>query len=245
MAKSPTEDFLSSIRVRRERTVDVAVKLLWQGNNGPSQFALDNIVDDIRVAKEIYAQVGIHPNFSVTSHQVQTPGVDLSDGLTLDTTQNSGVLHLEGEALLNAFATPLQVDVIALYISGEILTAAAPGGIASGVAIADSAEVQQHAVSPLYWSSAVSNSFKGTFLVSTGRHGKAVFAHELGHVLTLHHTNQEQDSNNWDNGPTASRNVMTGGSTSYTGLYTHDSKRFRFFQEKRMQDSQFVDPAQE
>lgn len=234
--KDANGDVISTLPVKKKKAVHVQVKLLWQGSNGPTQLALDNIADDIKVAKQIYAQVGIDVTFTITAHQVNVAGVDLSDGLRVDTAQNQGSLHPEGEALLNFYATPNQADVIGLYIDGKILTGASPEGEADGIAIWDNDEVLPHSrYGTVYWDNSVSAKYKGTFLVSTRRFTKVTFSHELGHVLGLLHVGDEKVPEHRQ----AKRNVLTGGGSVYSGSFQDDTKRFKLFQEERMQGSQF------
>ncbi len=238
--KQANGDLVGRLPVHKKKAVHVDLILLWQGGNGPTQLALDRIADDAKVTKEIYAQVGIDVTFTIGAYKVNA-SVDLSDGLTLSTLQNPGVLHPEGEAILNAFGTPNnQTDVIGLYIDGSIFSASSPGGEVQGTAFWDNAEVLPHVRYPVsYWNDTVSATYKGTFLVSTSRLSKAILGHELGHVLSLLHPNDEKVPEYRQ----AKRNLLNDG-VSYGDSYLNDTKRLMFFQEKRMHNSQFIKNAQ-
>lgn len=238
--KEPNGDVIGKLPVREEKQVDVTLKLLWDGGDGPSQQVLDNIDADIKVAREIYAQTGIKLNFTIQAIHVDVAGVDLSDGLRLDGPSNAGELAAEGETVLNKYATPNTADIIGLYIDGSIFSGTLTGE-PQGIAIWDNEEVRPHSRFPsVYWNDAVSQKYKGTFLVKGARDSKATFSHELGHVLSLLHISDEKVPEN----RAAPRNVLIHGA-SYSENYQNDNKRFREFQEDRMQNSQFSKEAAE
>lgn len=162
----------------------------------------------------------------------------MSDGLTLDTIQNRGTLHPEGEAILNAFGTPNnQTDVIGLYIDGDIFIGGGPYGSVNGIAFWDNAEVLPHAKTPImYFNDSISAKYKGNFLVRTSRSNDAILAHELGHVLSLLHPIDEKVTEHRK----LKRNLLEDGGISYNDSYQDDNKRLMLFQEKRIQNSQFV-----
>lgn len=238
--KQANGDIVGALPVKKKKAVHVDLKLLWQGTDAPTQQSLDNITADTKIAKEIYAQVGIDVTFTISGSPVTLEGVNLLDGLNLD---NRGELLSEGEAVLNNYATPNQADVIGLYIEGGIVTNAA-AGVSNGIAIWDNQELLPHSLFPnLYWHDAVSAKYKGTFLINAARSSRATLSHELGHVLGLLHPDQEK--NHRDTSAPTTRNIMYGGGTSYDDSYAFDSKRFRAFQKIRIHSSQFAKPIQE
>jgi len=240
----PDGSLVASLPVRNERSLHIAVKLLWQSGSEPSQDALDNISEDLKVAKEIYGQTGIDLSFTVTAHKVNLSGVDLSDGLRLDRTQSQGVLEPESKVILDAFATPNNTtDVVALYVDGELLSGATRTGRLSGIAISDHSEFSENARFGAYWDISVSRIYKGTFLLAANRNSAATFSHELGHVLMLPHLNEEKNLERRINSGENYffRNVMTGASTQYNKNHAKDSKRFLLHQGDRMKTSQFAE----
>lgn len=126
-------------------------------------------LDDIELAREIYAQIGLEV-FATVQFVAVPAGVDLSDGLLLDTTTTLGTLSTEAVNLLNALATPSdQTDVRAIYVAPALLTAQSSSGEARGMAF------------PFGWSNA--SNLQRTFILSLELHREAVWAHELGHIL--------------------------------------------------------------
>lgn len=126
-------------------------------------------LDDIEQAREIYSQVGVDLFGTVEFASVPS-GVDLSDGLLLDTTTTLGQLSAEALSLLDVFATPSnQNDIRCVYVASEISTGQTASGAARGMAF------------PFGWANA--SSFQRTFLVSLESYEKTVWSHELGHIL--------------------------------------------------------------
>ncbi len=165
-------------------------------------------LNDIELAREIYAQIGLEVFGDVQF--VEAPDdddVDLDDGLLLDTTTTLGTLSTEALGLLNALGTPGdQSDVRVIYVSAELLTGQTQSGKARGMAF------------PFGWSNA--SNFQRTILVSFAGHGEAVWAHELGHVLL----NGAGDVNGHYS---ESGNLMRSG-VSYSrdaGSYTTNTRR--------------------
>src|SRR5690606_261687 len=84
---------------------------------------LDKALEDIKVARRIYAQIGVEV-FGTVEFVPVPAGVDLSDGLLLDTLPTLGTLGPEALALLNAYGMP-DVDsrIIGIYVNVNITTA--------------------------------------------------------------------------------------------------------------------------
>jgi hypothetical protein len=140
-------------------------------------------------------------------------GVDLADGLLLDTTETLGTLSNEAVNLLNALATTSdQTDVRAIYVSAALLTGQSRTGRAGGMAF------------PFGWSNAA--GFQRTFVVSLALYEEAVWAHEFGHILL----NGAGDLNGHFSEP---GNLMREGVsyTRYTWSYTTNTKRLTENQE--------------
>jgi hypothetical protein len=227
---------LIRIPVKEKKIIDITVKLLWQGEEGPRPPTMEKLTSSLKVTSEIYAQAGIRLNWNVQVSKVELPGVDLGDGLRLDHDVSQGVLDTEGLAVLNYYATPNDADVVCLFIDGQIKTGASPDDLVGGIAIEDNIESADFSELILYWSQNVSNAFKGTFLVSAEEATVVTMGHELAHILTLRHPEEEKEPFEFDDG----RNVMHSP-TQHVGSYLHDTKRFREFQQTRMHNSQFVE----
>jgi|694.fasta_scaffold51026_3 hypothetical protein len=227
---------LIRIPIKEKKIIDVTVKLLWQGEEGPRPPTMEKLTSSLKVTSEIYAQAGIRLNWNVQVSKVELFGVNLGDGLRLDHDVSQGVLDAEGLAVLNHYATPNDADVVCLFIDGQIKTGASPDDLVGGIAIEDNIESADFSELLLYWSQNVSNAFKGTFLVSAEEATVVTMGHELAHILTLRHPEEEKEPFEFDDG----RNVMHSP-TQHTGSYLHDTKRFREFQQTRMHNSQFVE----
>jgi len=169
-------------------------------------------LDDIELAREIYAQIGLEVFASVQFVAVPA-GVDLSEGLLLDTITTLGTLSTEAVNFLNALATPSdQTDVRAIYVAPALLTAQVLSGEARGMAF------------PFGWSNA--SNFQRTFILSLELRREAVWAHELGHILL----DGAGDSNGHFS---ESGNLMRSG-VSYSrdaGSYTTNTRRLTESQE--------------
>jgi hypothetical protein len=240
--KSTTGDLVGNLPIKKMKTVNLDVKVLWQGDGvDPPLDFVNQVKGDIKVAREIYAQVGVYLNVSLNHYKISDPDIDFSDGLLLETTEYAGSLRPEGQKLLNQYARvqqPSQNDVVCLYLKSTIFSRSTIPETIGGIAIPDNSEWRVLVPnSPLHWDDDVSTAYNGTFLVagSNSYLKKATLAHELGHCLNLLHTNQEVDSECIN----STRDVMTGGSLSYL-LQLNDSKRMQKFQQTRIHQNKFA-----
>jgi hypothetical protein len=233
----PDSPTVASAPVKAKKHVNISLRILWQGANGPTQQTLDQAAKDLKVAKEIYAQAGITLNFTVTVHNTARMGIDLSDGLTIDLPGSNGTLEQEARTILEWQATPNQADVICLYMDMNQQSILSDGEGVGGIAIADHEE-RTH-TTPFYWDTDVSDRFMGTFFMSSRRLNAGVLAHELGHILRLLHPGDELPLYQGEL-ELAVRNVMISP-MKYDDNPYFSSKRFRQYQEENMHGSRFVD----
>lgn len=197
--------------VNSRATVEIESIIITPNGNIDAALGI-TALSDIEQAREIYAQAGIEVLGTVEFVAVPS-GVDLSDGLLLDTTQAIGQLSSEALALLNAIATPVnQTDIRAIYVASEILTAQTASGTARGMAF------------PFGWSNG--SNFQRTFLVSLEAYEKTVWSHELGHILL-------DGEGGHSSRPGNLMQAMASFSTN-SGSYTFDTRRLTEEQEATM-----------
>lgn len=232
--KTATGMLIGKLPVRKTKTVNLDVKVLWQGSGDicPPDF-WNQAKDDIKVAQEIYAQAGVYLNVSMHPYKIMDPAINFSDGLLLESAEQPGALQSEGQALLSQYTrVPGQNDVVCLYLQSSIFARTTIPNIIGGIAIADNAERRiLFPTLPVYWHDSVSTAYNGTFLVAGLNPDltRPTLAHELGHCLNLLHTNQDVDSHCIDD----PHNIMTGKVIYYLGAYS-DSKRMQDFQQMRI-----------
>ena len=114
-------DVGATLPVLARASVEVS-SLIVTPNGGVDDDLLALALDDIALAREIYAQIGLEV-FATVQFVPIPPGVDLDDGLLLDTTTTLGTLSSDALNLLNALGTPGdQSDVRVIYVSAEMLT---------------------------------------------------------------------------------------------------------------------------
>jgi hypothetical protein len=210
--------------VKKKATVDITSYILTP--NGGIDFALvERAYDDIRIAREIYTQIALEITGTVQCVPIPE-GVDLNDGLLLDTLQTLGTLSTEALAVLETYGTPADhTDVIAIYVDSVIQTAQTASGTCLGMAF------------PKGWSNA--GNFKGTYLVTFRNSNPIVWSHELGHILL---NSQGGNHNNHYN----IRGNLMRGTTVYTDLptswsHTVDTKRINREQEGYVFESEFIE----
>ncbi|MBT7202950.1 MAG: hypothetical protein HN867_05590 [Deltaproteobacteria bacterium] len=212
--KEPTGDIVAELPVKKRGTINLKSYIV--SPNGQVQEALiERAWQDIKVANEIYSQIGLEVNAEIEFVSVPA-GVDLSNGLTLSTAPNITTLGSEGLALLNAYSTPNnQADVIGIYVEAFINTAIVGSGRVQGIAF------------PKGWQNA--DKFKRTFLVTAhpDEYNVGTWSHELGHILL------DFVGGNLSNHFSEPRNLMRA-SGSYQGNPYTDRKRLTQWQEEQM-----------
>ncbi len=222
--KEPNGDLIGTLPVKPKRTVNVT-SVIVSSNADIQGDLVDKAFRDLEAASAIFAQVGLEVNG--TFQFVEEPaGVNLEDGLLLDTLGTLGTLSAEAIALLNAFGTPnSQDDIRAIYVDGEIITASTFSGKARGMAF------------PFGWDNG--GNYEGVFLVSFGsenfNHG--VWSHELGHILLNEHTHSNKEGN-------LMRSLVVYPDGDYEGNYVRDTKRLTIEQESKIWASKFVEDAE-
>ncbi len=211
----PTGDMVATLPVKKKGTINVKSYIV--SSNGQIQMdLLERAWNDIQVANEIYAQIGLKVNADIEF--VSAPiGVDLNDGLTLSALPNSvTTLGSEGLALLETLATPdNQTDVVGIYVDAVIHTDIVFSGRVDGIAF------------PFGWQNA--GDFKRTFLVTldNDRYNVGALPHELGHIL-LDFVGGDLSNHFPENG-----NLMRASGTYQDDPYT-DRKRLTKWQEEQM-----------
>ena len=217
-------DLIAKIPVKIRGSVNITSYILTP--NGQIEMELvGKVLDDISLVRQIYAQIGLEVTGSVQC--VPTPtGVDLDDGLLLDTLQTLGTLEPEALALLNAYATPNdQSDVIAIYVNAELNSAQTPSGHPNGMAF------------PRGWSNA--DNFKGTVVIALQNHEPITLAHEVGHILL------NGQGGNINNHYSETCNLMRTH-VSYVGLasatsHERDTKRLTKEQDDYIFESDYIE----
>jgi len=155
------------------------------------------------------------------------PGVDFGDGLLVDEQESLGHLEPEAEALMNAWVPEERTEIVCLYIDASIDF---HGGSPQGFAIPKTEEFAQFATYGAYWSGTVSQRFSGTCIMSANRTNASAMSHEIGHLLSLPHLEEEKPEYR-EFGRT--ENVMRESGPSYS-FSTAGPKRFKAFQTERM-----------
>jgi hypothetical protein len=213
---------VAKIPVKKKATVNITSYILTP-NGGIDYELIGKAFDDIRIAREIYTQIGLEITGTVQCVPIPA-GVDLNDGLLLDTRETRGTLGTEALAVLDTYGTPTDhTDVIAIYVDAVIFTDQSLIGTCLGMAF------------PKGWSNA--GNFKGTYLVSF-EGGPITWSHELGHILL------NSQGGNFSNHYNIPGNLMRE-TTVYWGLvtgwsHTVDTKRITQEQEDYISGSEFI-----
>lgn len=212
--KEPTGGVVAELPVKRKGAINIKSYIV-SPNGQVQEDLIERAWDDIKIANEIYSQIGLEVNAAIEFVTVPA-GVDLSDGLTLSTLPNVTTLGAEGLALLNAYSTPSnQNDVIGIYVDAKIYTQVVQGGEVRGIAF------------PHGWQNA--NNFKRTFLVTIEQdeYNVGIWSHELGHILL------NFVGGNLSNHFSEYGNLMRGSGIYQGNPYT-DRKRLTQWQEEQM-----------
>jgi hypothetical protein len=189
-----------------KKTVNFGVVVLRQTAGGAPVVTQADVENDLKIARERYAQVGTQLTWSISIHDPPA-GVDLSDGLLVAT---DGVATMkkvapETRALIEAMGTANTNADIHLFYVNELK---AFGSIPRGVAIAD------------YWFDASEDSYLYNCFVAASR-GPFTAAHELAHLLT------DEDHHS------SSYNLLRNGTSTSNTL--GGSKRIETTQESKIQ----------
>lgn len=241
--KSATGQLIGKIPVLKKKTVNLDVKILWQGKDtdiDPPPDLANQVKEDIKVAREIFTQAGVYLNVTTNHYKIDDPDIDLHDNLLLNPKDQTLLLAPEGQKLLDQYKrVATQNDVVCLYLQSLIIDDTGIAGHTLGISIPLNEDwvpllPTGHTVP---WSDPVSTACNGTFLIAGCNPNltKYTLAHELGHCLNLLHTDDEKDTWFFDD----PYNFMTNTNGTYKG-YTNDSKRMRNFQQERIFKSKYT-----
>ena len=108
----------ADLPVRKKKSVSIKSVILTS-NPGLQADLIEKALEDIYSDKQIFSQVGLEITGEIVVEPIPN-GVDLSDGLTLDTLQTLGTLSAEAQAVLTAYGTPNNLnDIRAIYVDSS------------------------------------------------------------------------------------------------------------------------------
>jgi len=163
--------------VRVVKTVQVNVVILRNkalAEGGVELVPFTTVAEYLRITKERYAQVGVDIEVVRVAIEDPPPGVDLSDGLTVQTTPSETTISNEARSLIQRWGTVGSADIHIFYVNNIVYDVGlSPMGIAfAHFALAASEEDYTY------------NAFVSTMKVASSvQLGGLVTAHELGHLL--------------------------------------------------------------
>lgn len=158
-----------------EKTTSLSVVILRQTVGGSPVISQTAVENDLKIAQERYAQVGIKLAWTINTDDPPN-GVVLADGLT-EFTGNTPTA--EEKALFDGLGTPATNDIHVFYVN---FFSPAPGSTGE-------------AFPPSYFSSSADASYTNNLVISATLKGFSTLPHEIGHIL-LNDASHEPDSKN-------------------------------------------------
>ncbi|WP_269537055.1 chitobiase/beta-hexosaminidase C-terminal domain-containing protein [Cerasicoccus fimbriatus] len=197
-----------------------------------SQLNMTNLLEDLQVAKERYAQVGISVNFNVTTADITTaPGVDASNGIDIlegiaivgANLDKKNILSNEFLALVDAFGTPednTDIHVFVVDQLNDLFEGTNPKGFASVLRFAADIPADEYGGTEVR-----QLGYAGNVIVSNGSKTFFTIAHEIGHILTNH----THYGNDYAQGEFADHNLMKNG-TAIANQFTATKRLYELQQ---------------